>query len=390
MAARPRISAKRQWSKVASENTDMGVLRIAINRPIPDIYIPGTEASHLYWKIGFELELAKIRFYLYVPPEWRNLTQKHLTRWVNQLRDRPFEDIILGGTLYRWELNALIPDGQDRWTIAIQGVRGQPTLDSEPQYWAEHRLTYSDGSNLPVAINRARPEYGSPGMEKYLAYWPIQIPTLPTKTQVWVPPEWHRLTVEALEIWKYHLAINQYKNIKLGGVEYTWNDDEVLPVGQEPTLLMSRGFDVFSFVSAHDSDEETRLKTFLDKEKESDVTVAKPTRRRRCPPRPPTPAAFLIASDKEEEPQYAEVLEVNRPETPLAEEICWDEATDNPSGGDKRLPVVKAPQRLKDLLLDLGPRVSRVYDYPFDSILEKPQTKECPPEKPGALKETLI
>lgn len=389
MESKPRISTKRQWSKVASQSNDSGVLRIAINRPIPEIYIPGTEASHLYWKIGFELELAKIRFYLYVPPEWRNLTQKHLTHWVNQLRDHPFEEIVLGGTCYRWELNALIPDGQDRWTIAIQGVRGQPILDNEPPYWADKRLEYSDGSCLPVAINRNRPEYGHPGMEKYLAYWPVYIPTLPIRTKVWVPPEWHRLTSEALEIWKYHLAINRHNNITLGGVEYTWSGDDLLPVGQKPSWQMSRGFDLFSFVSAHDSDEETRLKNYLDKKKESEAGSDRPARRRRSRPRASTPFAARVTLGSEEEPHYTEVKELAPLDTPLAEELRWDEATNRSPPPTPTLPAGEIQEQLDALLHDLAPRVSHIYDYPYDSLPEGPG--ELPPSRPGAFaKETLI
>lgn len=212
-------------------------LRIQLNIEKPGKLVPGTEKLYCYWKISLYLDLAKNSVHLYVPPEWRLIEQYRLAEWVCQLRDNPFEDIVLGQTSYEWVNDVLMPKGQNYFMVPIPGFRGWPKIDEPVPHWDIPRGIQATGKYLPIAINR---RFASTflGMERLICYWRTKIQTPSGEERyVWVPPEWRRLPQRLRANWKRRLGAKPDQEIQLGGVTYIWYQNTLTPIGQKPELI---------------------------------------------------------------------------------------------------------------------------------------------------------
>lgn len=237
-------------------------LRIQINIGKPGKLVPGTAALYCYWKLSLYLDLAKISIHVYVPPEWRMIEEERLNEWVGQLRDNPFEDIVLGQTSYEWTNDVLLPKGQDYLMVPIPGCRGWPELEEPVPYWDTPRETQVSGRYLPIAINRRFISSGF-GIGRIICYWKTTIPVAGKPDyHVWVPPEWRRLPPKIRAIWKRRIAGKVNQEIQLGGVTYMWYQQTLLPIGQRPGLIDYLGQGKYRDVQIEepkdDDDEEPR------------------------------------------------------------------------------------------------------------------------------------
>lgn len=264
MAAHHCYCTEFSWCRPLMTDTHEDTLWICLNRIRPRVIVPGTEALFCYWKIAFYLEIPKRRVDLYVPPEWRTIQPAVLDEWVGKLRDNPYEDIILGATLYKWLPDALVPVGQRLSDIPMAGRNGWPESQDETPFWGEPRLQYSDGTDLPVRINRQVPHNIVNGMEKIFCYWKIELPDAHgRKFDLWVPPEWRRLSKGGRALYTALLCENMYQPITLGGVRYIWRGDSLLPEGQLVEIMESQGYGLFNYHPPEDTDEDEDVDTLV-------------------------------------------------------------------------------------------------------------------------------
>lgn len=253
------------WCRPIYKDSLEETLWICVNRKTPSVMVPGTEVLYCYWKIGLYLEIPRRRVDLFVPPEWRSISPATLDKWVGQLRDKPYQDIVLGGTPYKWLPYALVPLGQSFNDLPLPGHGGWPEINEEVPYWDEPRFQYSDGISLPIRINEYPPERIISGMEKIFCYWKIILPNWgPYKFELWVPPEWRGLTKEALVEWKMILRNKPDRDVTLGGVAYKWDGDTLHPKDQDRELVESQGYGVFNYHPPEDSDNEDETPSIYD------------------------------------------------------------------------------------------------------------------------------
>lgn len=215
-------------------------LPIEVGRKKPACLVPGASRLYCYWKITLRIDIAKKDIDLYVPPEWRALTPERLADWTGQLRDRPFEDIVLGRTQYHWTIDVLLPARQDYRTVPIHGRNGWPNFFEPTPIWNKPRLSY-ETERLAVTINRS-PIPPCLGMENIVCYWRMRLPrTSQPRRYVWVPPEWRRLTDKTRSLWARRLGANPEQPIELGGTHYYWDCDTLVPYGQNPQSIEYEG-----------------------------------------------------------------------------------------------------------------------------------------------------
>lgn len=247
------------FSELAEHYEGEPILRIAINLDVPKVVTPGTEVLFLYWKNRIRLDLAKTDIDIWVPPEWRSVYKYYLEGWMTSLRKRPYEDAILGGTLYHWDNNVIRPDGQEYEKIAFSGEKEYPKVKEGIPLWAKPAISYSDGSFLPVKMNVPMPKTLGVGIEKYFGYWQMALsPLNGIRTKAWVPPEWRQLNDLALQSWKLILNKRLPGHFELGGVKYQWIGDNVVPIGQKFDLIHWEGCGI---LADHGRDEITEVGT---------------------------------------------------------------------------------------------------------------------------------
>lgn len=211
-------------------------LPIEVNRKKPTCLVPGASRIYCYWKIAFHIDIAQKDVEIFVPPEWRWLSTERLASWVGKLRDNPFEDIVLGRVLYHWAIDVLLPSKQDYSTVPIHGRSGWPNLNEPIPYWNTPRVKY-ETDRLPITINRT-PILPSLGMEKLVCYWQMRLPrTVQPRRYVWVPPEWRKLTDKTRRLWARRLGANPEQPIVLGETHYYWDNDTIIPHGQNPYAI---------------------------------------------------------------------------------------------------------------------------------------------------------
>lgn len=227
-----RPSTRSQRERYADLDEPELPIRIHTRRLYPTM--SGSEILYCYWKISIWLDLAGSAYELFVPPEWKSLKFGLLTQWIHLLRDRPFEDIILGQTHYHWALDKLIPVEQEVAYVPIPGEEGWP-IDPVPMpYWHEPRPLV----NYPhISINRQH-LLESLNLQNETHYWKLTVTnTKNTKVDFWVPPEWKRLPKDQLALWKRSLSGKISRTIKLGGVKYTIQENTLVPEGQNPKTI---------------------------------------------------------------------------------------------------------------------------------------------------------
>lgn len=215
-------------------------LQIVVNRTIPGKTVLGTERLFLYWKISFYVNQSMKKFELYVPPEWRSIYRTRLEEWVNHLRLYPYESVILGQVRYTWATDVLIPEGQDPATIPIPGRNGWPWITEATRHFIDNFAKRNSGQRLPIGINRAKMP-SCLGLERTVSYWRVALPPHYRnnfkRVYVWVPPEWRRLSLKALEKWLYALCGPKTEDVKLGETRYTRIMDTIVPEGQHYELI---------------------------------------------------------------------------------------------------------------------------------------------------------
>lgn len=227
-----RPSTRSQRERYGDPDEPELPIRIHTRRLYPTM--SGSEILYCYWKISIWLDLAGSAYELFVPPEWRTLKSGLLTQWIHLLRDRPFEDIVLGQTHYRWALDKLIPVEQEVAYVPMPGEGGWPTDPVPMPFWHEPRPLV----NYPhVSINRQH-LLESLNLQNVTHYWKLTVTnTKNVKVNFWVPPEWKRLPEDQLALWKRSLSGRISRTIKLGGIKYTLQENTLIPEGQNPKTI---------------------------------------------------------------------------------------------------------------------------------------------------------
>lgn len=226
-------------------------LPIVVGRVKPPCLAPGASRLYCYWKITIYIDIARKNLDLYVPPEWRSLTPALLEDWTNQLRDQPFTDIILGKVMYHWSIDVLLPSRQDYRTVPIHGRNGWPSLIEPVPLWNKPRLAFAT-DRLPITINRA-PLLPCLGMENVVCYWRMLLPrTVEPRRYVWVPPEWRKLTDKTRRLWARRLGANPDQPIVLGRTHYYWENNTIIPHGQNPVSIEYLGLGRYRHVEPNE------------------------------------------------------------------------------------------------------------------------------------------
>lgn len=229
-------TSTRRRRRPPNSSSPFELLPIRTHHCVTTCLAPGATRLYCYWRIAMYIDLAQKDIELYVPPEWRYLTPEKLEDWIGRLRDHPYEDIVLGRTLYRWAIDILLPARQSYSTVPIHGRNGWPDFLEPIPYWNLPRIKY-ESQRLRITINRT-PLLPSLGMGRVVCYWKMRLPrTVQPRRYVWVPPEWRKLTDKTRRMWARRLGANPDQPVVLGETHYYWRNDTIIPHGQNPNSI---------------------------------------------------------------------------------------------------------------------------------------------------------
>lgn len=92
-----------------------------------------------YWRVALDPPGYQQRF-IYVPPEWRRLSQRTRDQWLRRASVRLGQEIHLGGITYRWYLDTLMPLAQKPDLLEYMG-KGQYSNVEDEESHSEEEIT---------------------------------------------------------------------------------------------------------------------------------------------------------------------------------------------------------------------------------------------------------